>query len=120
MGRLVPHVNALAYTAAEAAYRNGESWRAALLEYLRGNRDLVEKEIAAIPGLSTTHVEATYLAWIDVRALNLENPGKFFEDAGVGLSDGSDFDATGFVRLNFGCSRTLLVEALRRIRLAVA
>jgi cysteine-S-conjugate beta-lyase len=60
-------------------------------------------------------VEATYLAWIDARATGIESPGRFFEEAGVGLSDGSDFDAPGFVRLNFGCNRSLLVTALQRM-----
>ncbi len=118
-GRIVPHVNLLGYTAAEAAYRHGEEWRLALLEYLRGNRDLVEEAIGRISGLSTTHVEATYLAWIDVRATGIENPGRFFEEAGVGLSNGADFDAPGFVRLNFGCARDLLKEALRRMEAAL-
>jgi len=117
-GRIVPHVNTLGYTAAEAAYRYGEGWRQQLLAYLRGNRDLVTAEINAIPGLITTHVEATYLAWIDTRQADIEKPGRFFEAAGVGLSDGDDFGAPGFVRLNFGCSRTLLVEALQRMRQA--
>jgi cystathionine beta-lyase len=114
-GRIVPHVNLLGYTAAEAAYRHGEGWRQELLTYLRGNRDLVEEAIGSIPGLATTHVEATYLAWIDTRARGIENPGRFFEEAGVGLSNGAEFDAPGFVRLNFACSRSLLVEALGRI-----
>ena len=115
----MPHVNTLGYTAAEAAYRHGEEWRQQLLAYLRGNRDLLTKGINAIPGLSMTHVEATYLAWINVRAAGIENTGQFFEQAGVGLSDGADFGAPGFVRLNFGCSRSLLVEALERMRRAV-
>lgn len=118
-GRIVPHVNTLGYTAAEAAYRHGEGWRQQLLAYLRGNRDLAAAEINAIPGLVTTHVEATYLAWIDTRQAELENPVRFFEQAGVGLSDGDDFGAPGFVRLNFGCSRTLLVKALQRMRQAL-
>ena len=119
MGRIVPHVNLLGFTAAQAAYRHGEEWRRALISYLRGNRDLVEAEIAAIPGLAMTHVEATYLAWIDARLSGIADPATFFEEAGVGLSDGADFGAAGFVRLNFGCTRTLLTEALRRMRTAL-
>jgi cystathionine beta-lyase len=119
-GRIVPHVNLLGYTAAEAAYRHGEEWRQELLAYLRGNRDLVAEAIGSIPGLATTHVEATYLAWIDVRAAGMENPGRFFEEGGVGLSDGTEFGAPGFVRLNFGCSRSLLTEALGRMSAAVS
>ena len=119
MGRIVPHVNTLGYTAALAAYRDGEEWRQALLAYLRGNRDLVEKEVNAMPGLSMTHVEATYLAWIDASATGITDPARFFEEAGVGFSDGADFGAPGFLRLNFGCSRSLLVEALGRMRVAL-
>jgi cystathionine beta-lyase len=120
MGRIVPHVNTLGYTAALAAYRNGEEWRRELITYLRGNRDLVTKEVGTMPGLAMTHVEATYLAWIDARQSGIENPARFFEEAGVGLSDGADFDAPGFVRLNFGCPRPLLAEALGRMRKALA
>ena len=119
MGRLVPHLNLFAYTAAESVYRDGEPWRAALLDYLRDNRDLVEREVAVMPGLTITHVEATYLAWIDARGTGIENPGHFFEEAGVGLSNGTDFDAPGFIRLNFGCNRSLLVTALERMRNAL-
>jgi cystathionine beta-lyase len=118
-GRIVPHVNTLGYTASEAAYRHGEEWRQSLLAYLRGNRDLVERVVTAIPGLAITHVEATYLAWIDARATGIENPARFFEEAGVGLSDGADFAAPGFVRLNFGCLRSLLHEGLKRIETAL-
>ena len=119
MDGIVPHVNVMGYVAAQAAYEKGAEWRRALLAYLRGNRDLVERSIATMPGLSMTHVEATYLAWIDARAAGSPTPCAFFEEAGVGLSDGADFDAPGFVRLNFGCSRSLLVEALERMRRAL-
>jgi cysteine-S-conjugate beta-lyase len=89
------------------------------LDYLRGNRDLVEREISTMPGLRLTHVEATYLAWIDARGTGLAHPTRFFEEAGVGLSSGAEFDAPGFVRLNFGCGRMLLIEALSRMREAL-
>ena len=91
----------------------------ALLEYLRQNRDLVFREIGRMPPLQTTLPEATYLAWIDARGLEMENPTAFFEAAGVGLSDGRDFGAAGYVRLNFGCRRALLEDALARMRQAV-
>ncbi len=120
MRGIVPHVNVLGYAAAEAAYRHGEPWRRALIDYLRGNAEYVCNAIDAIPGLRTTPVEATYLAWIDATGLNLENPAAFFEAAGVGLSDGADFGAPGFVRLNFGCARTTLAQAVARMSQAVA
>ncbi|MDP5238242.1 PatB family C-S lyase [Uliginosibacterium sp. 31-16] len=116
---LLPDVNVLGLTATEAAYRSGAPWRDALLPYLLGNARRVQEVINALPGLSCTAVEATYLAWIDCRSLNQASPQKFFEQHGVGLSDGRDFGMDGFVRLNFGCSRELLEEALRRISLAV-
>lgn len=117
---IVPHVNLLGYAAAQAAYEQGEPWRQELLAYLRGNRDVVERALAGIPGVSMTHVEATYLAWIDTRATGIPRPAVFFEEAGVGLSDGADFDGPGFVRLNFGCRRALLREALERMHRALA
>jgi len=119
MEGIVPHVNLFGYAAAQAAYEYGGPWHAALLEYLRGNRDLIERELGVVPGLSVAHVEATYLAWIDARESGLPQPAKDFERAGVGLSDGAEFGAPGFVRLNFGCSRTLLAEGLARMRAAL-
>jgi len=119
-GRIVPHVNTLGYTAALAAYRDGEAWRQALIACLRANRDLVMAAVERMPGLAMTPVEATYLAWIDARQTGIASPARFFEQAGVGLSDGDDFDGHGFVRLNFGCPRTLLAEALRRMESALA
>jgi len=119
MAGIVPHVNLLGYTAALVAYRDGEAWRKELLVYLRGNRDLVVRAISEVPGLKTWPVEATYLAWIDARGLGVTDPAKFFEEAGVGLSDGAAFGLAGFVRLNFGCPRDLLEKALERMRSAV-
>jgi cysteine-S-conjugate beta-lyase len=119
MEGIVPHVNLFGYVAAQAAYESGGPWLGALLAYLRGNRDLVEQEVATLPGLNVAHVEATYLAWIDARASGLADPAKGFERAGVGLSDGADFGAPGFVRLNFGCTRALLREGLARMRQAL-
>lgn len=116
MAGIVPEVNALGYTATLAAYLEGHDWHRCLLDYLRGNRDLVEKTVAALPGLAMRHVEATYLAWIDASAAKLADPTAFFEAAGVGLFDGRDFGAPGFLRLNFGCPRSLLQKALKRMR----
>lgn len=119
MRGIVPHVNVFGYAAAEAAYRLGEPWRRALVDYLRGNAEYALASIGAIAGLRTTPVEATYLAWIDCAALGLENPAAFFEQAGVGVSNGADFGAAGFVRLNFGCPRALLAQALARMSDAI-
>ncbi|MEE9496022.1 MAG: PatB family C-S lyase [Desulfobacterales bacterium] len=119
MAGIVPAVNAMGFTAAVAAYRDCSDWHAGLLDYLRGNRNRVARAINAMPLLSLAPVEATYLAWIDVRSSELKNPVKFFEDAGVGLQDGLEFDGRGFVRLNFGCARALLEKALKRMASAM-
>ena len=119
MNGIVPHVNLLGFTATQAAYQHGEQWRRDLLVYLRRNRDLVLQRVAAMPGLRCTPVEATYLAWIDTRQTGIEQPAQFFEQAGVGLSDGAAFGLPGFVRLNFGCRRALLAEALQRMQTAL-
>ncbi|MDR3299995.1 MAG: PatB family C-S lyase [Candidatus Accumulibacter sp.] len=115
MRGIVPDVNVLGLAATEAAFSECDAWRDALIEVLRANRDQVEGTIARIPGLSMTHVEATYLAWIDARGLGVAKPAQFFEDAGVGLSDGVDFGLPGWVRLNFGCPRATLEPALQRM-----
>ncbi|CAL95996.1 MalY/PatB family protein [Azoarcus olearius] len=119
MRGIVPHVNVMGLVAAEAAYRHGGPWRAALLDYLRDNRERVLDAVATMPGLRTTRPEATYLAWIDCRDAGLDDPAAFFEAGGVGLSDGRAFGMPGFVRLNFGCSRATLDEALARMRRAL-
>ncbi len=108
------------YIAALAAYRDGEPWLAAQLEYLRGNRDLVERRVARMPGLAMAHVEATCLAWIDARALGVPDPCAHFLAHGVALSPGAQFGAPGYVRLNFGTQRARLGEALARMASAVA
>ena len=119
MAGIVPLVNAMGFTAAAAAYRDCSDWQAGLLDYLRANRNHVARAIEAMPLLSLAPVEATYLAWIDIRSSDLRNPVKFFEDAGVGLQDGLEFDGRGFVRLNFGCARALLEKALKRMASAM-
>ncbi|HMP75227.1 MAG TPA: PatB family C-S lyase [Kiritimatiellia bacterium] len=117
---IITEINAFGYAGCAAAYRHGEPWRQALLAYLRGNRDLVYSFIRErLPQITLHPMEATYLAWLDVRALKLEHPQRFFEDAGVGLSNGVDFGTPGFLRLNFGCPRTRLEEGLERMARAL-
>lgn len=114
---VIPNANAMGYAASLAAYRDCEDWRIALIDYLQGNRDIVHEFInAQRPRLSMDNVEATYLAWINARNLAVRDPAGFFERAGVGLSDGRHFQGYGYVRLNFGCPRKTLLEALTRMR----
>jgi cysteine-S-conjugate beta-lyase len=116
MRGLMADNNLLGFTAAEAAYADGASWLESQLNYLRENRDLVMQELGTLDGVKIAKIEATYLAWIDVSALKLGNPIAAFETGGVGLSPGAQFGDGNFIRLNFGCSRQLLTEALHRMR----
>jgi cystathionine beta-lyase len=120
MDGIVHHPTTLGYVGTLAAFRDGREWQLALLDYLRHNRDLAEQAISQMPGLRTWHAEATYLSWIDARGLGVERPAKWFEAAGVGFFDGAEFDAPGFVRLNFACPRSRLRDALARMQRACA
>jgi cystathionine beta-lyase len=113
-------LSVLAYVAMLAAYRDGQPWLDALLPYLESNLDLLKHVVdERLPGFAMRKPEGTYLAWLDCGAAHLpDNPYRFFlEKARVALNDGASFGrgGEGFVRLNFGCPRPTLVEALDRI-----
>ncbi|HVU13638.1 MAG TPA: MalY/PatB family protein [Phototrophicaceae bacterium] len=110
-------VNALAYTAAEAAYRDGQPWLDEVLAYLKENRDaLVDFVRETLPDLPITQPEGTYLAWLDCRSLNLQpDPYKFLLDnAHVAFSSGEAFGAPGFIRINYATTRDTLIEGMNR------
>lgn len=111
----VPGVNVLGFTAALAAWRDCAEWHDELIEYLRGNRDRLFEAVDAHPALHMRCPVATYLAWLDARALDTDDTAGAFEAAGLGLSDGREFAAPGFVRLNFACPRPRLEQALERL-----
>jgi len=117
---IVPHVNVLGLAAAEACWRDGGAWHAELIDYLRGNLEYLKSRVEAWPGVTMSEVEATYLAWLDVEALGLPDAAGFFEGYGVGLSDGKEFGGPGYLRLNFGCPRSILVEACDRIEKGIS
>lgn len=117
-------VNVFGYTAALAAYEHGEPWLAELLPYLTANRDLLVKFIAArLPHFRLTRPDSTYLSWMDCRHADLPgDPYEFFlKEAKVAFSDGKVFGpgGEGHVRINFGCPRAQLLEALERVAAAV-
>lgn len=121
---LVHGVNLLGLVAAHAAYAGGQEWLDQLLEYLKGNRDLLTRFVREeMPGVSVFSAEGTYLAWLDCREAGLtQHAGEtFLKKARVGLNDGEAFGAggEGFVRLNFGCPRPMLLEALERMKRAL-
>ncbi len=119
-----PEVNALGFTAALTAYREGQEWLDQVIDYLGASRNSVVQFVSQeLAGIVTASPEATYLAWLDCRQSKAgENPYRFFlEKAKVALSDGAHFGkgGEGFVRLNFGCPRSTLLEALDRMKFAL-
>lgn len=121
---LVPHVSILGYTATLAAYQHGRPWLNELIAYLEANRDFAADFVAReLPGLRFTPIEGTYLAWLDTAGSGIiGNPHEFFlREARVAMNDGAVFGAggEGYVRLNLGCPRATLTEALERMREAM-
>lgn len=128
--RLVQHTSSLSLAAAQAAFSGAcDEWLAELLVYLTANRDFavdfIEKEL---PDIRTAVPDATYLLWLDCTKLVASgkiagSPFSFFvKEAKVALNDGTPFGPGGenFVRLNFGCPRSTLEEALERIKKALS
>lgn len=118
---IVPHVSLIGFTAAEAAYRDGQPYLDQLLPYLRANRDaLVEFVETCLPDVNVTVPEATFLAWLDMRNTKIgADPYPALRDIGrIAPNDGKPFGpgGEGFVRLNFGCPRSVLMDGLNRIR----
>ncbi len=126
--RMTMHVNCLGLIAAQAAFSGDcDEWLRELRAYLTTNRDFVVQFVQKeLDGIHTTVPQATYLAWLDcndlIRSGRIsDTPSEFFlKQARVALNEGSEFGAggEGFVRLNFGCPRSTLVEALGRIKSA--
>jgi cysteine-S-conjugate beta-lyase len=117
---IVPSVNLMAFAAALAAYRDGGPWLTECLRYLEDNRDYLRQHVTEhLPGITMSPMEGTYLAWLDCREAGINgSPAEFFlRQARVGLNDGAWFgkEGEGFVRLNFGCPRATLTEALDRM-----
>jgi cystathionine beta-lyase len=107
--------------ATESAYRYGGKYLDALLDYLKANRDRVTAWCAEeLPDAVLSPVEATYLAWLDLRAYSgsEEELKDRFRECGVSLTMGTFFGKPyeGFARLNFGCPRTQLDLGLSRLR----
>lgn len=127
MTGFLPHIGTMGIAAAEAAYGDPDSqrWVDELLPYLRSNRDFVVDYVRQhFPKVAYTIPEATYLGWMDWRAMQLpgESPYKFFlEKARVAFNDGAAFGKAGegFTRINYGAPRERLEEIMQRVYAAV-
>jgi cystathionine beta-lyase len=117
--------NSFGIEAVIAAYRDSEEWLEALLVYLDQNRRYLRDYIGReLPQLSMIQPESTYLAWLDFSKLELDDSALFeflTNKARIALDPGRKFgiDGSGYSRLNFGCPRSLLVEAMERLKLAL-
>ena len=110
------HLGTIAHV---AALRGGDQWIAAVNKDIDRNRHLVTELVSTfLPGAKYTPVEATYLAWVDCRALGLgDDPGQVFLEKGkVAFSSGHVFGegGEGHIRVNMGTSPEILTEAFRR------
>jgi cystathionine beta-lyase len=110
--------------ALEAAYKNGDEWLTQMLEYLWDNYLLLEEFVKTkLPRVKVMKPEATYLVWMDFTDYGMKNDDlmKFLlENAGVALNDGGRFGngGDGWLRINIGCPRSVLKEALEKLEKA--
>jgi cystathionine beta-lyase len=120
---LLGHCGILDDAATHAAWTQGQAWLDAVLGYRLENRDtLLDYIRREIPGIRVLRPEATYLAWLDCRGLEVGDPYRFFlEHARVAFNRGTDFGTPGegFVRLNFATSAAILGRILERMAEAV-
>ncbi|MHC1741360.1 MAG: MalY/PatB family protein [Anaerolineaceae bacterium] len=117
---LLGGVNLLGLVAGINAYTQGDAWLKELMVVLESNRNLLVDFVRnRIPEIQVNAPEATYLAWLDCRKLNLElGAYKYFlTHSKVALNNGKDFGASGagFLRFNFGCPQSMVQEALERM-----
>ena len=113
------------YIAAEYAYEYGEEWLNQALEYIQENIDFVDDYLQKnIPQIKAVKPDASFLIWLDCRALNLSQPELeklFIQKAKLALNSGTMFgkEGKGFMRLNVGCPRITLEKALDNLKKAV-
>lgn len=119
MRGLMPDMNYLGLHAAQAAWHDGHAWLTALKQHLNSNLDVLEQWLTQFPQIGYQRPQATFVAWLDVSALQLEDPEQFFLQAGVALTPGLVYGAKQHVRLNFGCPEAQLQEALARMAKAI-
>lgn len=107
--------------ALQAAYNHGIEWLTQMMDYVESNYEYLSDFIGKnLPKIKVMKPEATYLVWLDFTAygMNDKQLNKFLiENARVGLNNGGRFgrNGDGFMRINIGCPRSVVEEALNRI-----
>lgn len=118
--------NAFSSVAMEAAFNEGEEWLEQVLEYISGNFDYIQDYCAKyIPEIKPSVPDATYLVWLDCRALGMDDETLkefMIRKAKLGMNPGSSFtrSLTGFMRLNAACPRPVIKKAMEQLRDAVS
>ena len=118
--------NPFGIEACEVAYREGEEWLMQAMAYIEANLDFLQAYVADhLPGIRLIRPEGTYLVWLDCRGLGLDNLSLkrlMMERARLFLDEGYIFgpEGDGFERINIACPRSILAEALERIRKAIS
>ncbi len=117
-------VNPFGVVALEAAYNHGGQWLDELVQYLHGNYMMLRRFFAEhLPALAVGHLEATYLAWVDVRPLGVDSEEleRIALDRGkVWVNAGSMYGLDGYIRINMACPRAVLAEGLQRLAAVIA
>ena len=114
-----------AFTATKAAYTYGAEWLQQMRSYVIENVNFVDEYLKKnIPQIKVYRPQASFLVWLDCRGLKLTQPElvQLFEDkAGLALNDGTMFgkEGEGFMRLNIGCPRSILNQALESLKKAI-
>jgi cystathionine beta-lyase len=117
--------NPFGLAATEAAYNDGSDWLAEAMDYIEANYRAMRAFMGEkLPQLKINRPQGTYLVWVDFRALDLDPAARkalLMEKAKVYLNSGEPFGigGEGFERFNIACRRSLLLEALERIKKAV-
>ena len=112
----------LAYPAVEAAYTQGDEWLEQCLAYVQGNIAYVEAYLREnLPAIQAMRPQASYLVWLDCRELGLSQEALvdfFVSGARLALNDGAMFgkEGEGFMRMNVGCPRSILEQALKQLK----
>ena len=118
------HINSMGLAAVQSAFTECDEWLSELRVYLTANREtLIDYVTENMPTIKLTRPAATYLAWLDCRELPIHGaPHEFFlNHAKVALNDGAMFGpgGEGFVRFNYGCPRSQLMQALEQMKAAL-
>ncbi len=116
------HGNIFAYTAARAAYEQGSDWVEQMLSYVQSNLEFVLDFFKKnIPQIKPMTPQASFLVWLDCSELGMDTDELqdfMVNKVGIGMNKGTTFGPGGeqHLRLNIGCPRKVLEQALNSLK----